>query len=160
KPGHLVENCLNLGNNVLAVNKCSHASRCAKCDMQCGKFFRSVDVFSAKHRVNPCLYSGLICQLHEQFNRVLRDPVLRIVEIYPCPLGYQMFATPGIASKQGAEMLPPHFLTVTLQRPPCRTLGLRSKGEWYLSGHIRLPFGSHNYRERMLRRLAPCTICC
>src|SRR5207244_7855181 len=61
----------------------------------------------------------LLGQLEQEPDRLLRDTVLRVVEIEALGLHRQTLAACGVVPEQIAEMSAAHLLRVLLERAPC-----------------------------------------
>ena len=81
KVRHPVQNGVNVGNHVAAVVNDDGAARRAQRDMQDGAVFRDVDFVAAEHGVDAIVQRRLVGELQQQLQRLIGDPVFRIVEI-------------------------------------------------------------------------------
>ncbi len=62
-------------------------------------------------------------KLQEQFDRLIRNPVLRIVEEQTTPLGVHARSAIGIVREQLLDGLAAHRIRMALQGLPCRPIG-------------------------------------
>ena len=114
---------MNLGHNVLAVDQDRRAARRAQRHVKHGSVLRDVDLLATKHGVDARAQAGLLGEAEEQGQRLIGDPVLRIVEIDAGGLGRQPFTAAGIAREQLAEMNGADFVMVFFERLPGWPLG-------------------------------------
>ena len=136
EPGHPVEHGMDPGHDILAVDQNRRAARCTQRDVQHGAVLGDVDLLATKHGIDPPTQPGLFGETEEQRQRLIGDPVLRIVEINAGGLRRQPFATAGIARKKLAEMNGADLVMVFFERPPGWPLGDSSgaDGHGMLSG--------------------------
>ena len=78
KSGHLVEDGVDLGHHVLAVDDDRRTSRRAQRDVQDRSLLRDVDLLAAEHRVDPRPQAGFLRKLHETDRSV--SSVMRFFE--------------------------------------------------------------------------------
>ena len=71
---------MDIGNNVLSVNVQRGGGREPQTGVENGAVLSDVDVFSAEHCFSPCTQVALFGELKQQGNRVLVDPLLRVVK--------------------------------------------------------------------------------
>ena len=86
---HLVENLVNVGNDVVAIDPDIRPARRAQRHMEHGAFFRDIDLVAPEHRVDPFAQPAFLGELEQQAHRLVVDPVLRVVEIDAGALGRQ-----------------------------------------------------------------------
>ena len=85
--GHPVEHGVHVGHDVLAVDHDRRAARRAQRDVEHGAILRDVDLLAAEHGVDAGAQAAVLGQADEQRQRLVGDPVLRIVEIDARGLG-------------------------------------------------------------------------
>jgi hypothetical protein len=76
EPGHLVQDRVDLGHHVLAVDLDGLGLRRAQRDVQHRAILRHVDLVAAKHRVTMFGQPGLFRELKQQLQRLVVDAVL------------------------------------------------------------------------------------
>src|SRR5208283_4391011 len=81
KIGHPVEYGMDLGNDVLTVHNDGGLSRCSQGSMQNSSLLGDVDLLSAKHGFDSIPEARFLCQFDQQFQSLVRDAILRVVEI-------------------------------------------------------------------------------
>ena len=89
------------GDHVLAVDLDDRPLRCAERDVQDGAVLGDVDLLAAEHRRDPIAQRARSASA-EQAERLVGDPVLRVVEEQAGGLGGHPLAAPWI----GGEQLP------------------------------------------------------
>ncbi len=119
---HRIEHLVHVGHDVMAVDKNARILRCPQCDMQDGTLFGDVDLVATEHRVTAFGDAALLRELQQQTNRLVRDAVLRIVQIQTRTFDCQAFTTPRIVGEQLPQMHVLDLLVVRLQRVPRRRL--------------------------------------
>jgi hypothetical protein len=75
-------------------------------------------VLAGEHRVDPLAQAALLGEPDEQPQRLVGDPVLRVVEADPLGLEREPLAAVGVAREEVAEMQVADLLVVPLQLPP------------------------------------------
>ena len=120
---HPVEHRMNVGHDVLAVDQDRRAARCTQRHVEHGSVLRDVDLLATEHGVDAGAQAGLLGEADEQRQRLISDPVLRIVEIDAGGLDRQPFTAAGIAREQLAEVNGADFAMVLFERLPGRPLG-------------------------------------
>src|SRR5271165_3610753 len=78
---HLVQYGVDARNDVLAINLDHFALRSAQSDVQDRAFFRDVDLFAAKHGIDPLTQAGLLRQLQQQLQCLVGDAILGVIEV-------------------------------------------------------------------------------
>ena len=121
--GHPVQHGMNLGHDVLAVNEDRGAARCTQRYVQYGSVLRDVDLLAPEHVVDAGAQTALLGETDEQWQRLISDPVLRIVEIDARGLCGQPFAASLIVREQLAEMHVAHLPMMVFECLPGRLLG-------------------------------------
>ena len=118
--GHPVEDGMDLGHDILAVDENLLAAFGAQRHMQDGAVLADVDLLAREHRVAPRGDAARPGKLDEQTNGLVGDPVLGIVEEKSRRLHAEALAAPRIACKQGAELQVLHALVMRKKRLPFR----------------------------------------
>ena len=126
---HPVEHRMNLGHDVLAVDQDRRAARRAQRHVEHGSLLRDVDLLAAEHGVDAGAQAALFREADEQRQRLISDPVLRVVEIDARGLSRQPFAASGVAREQVAEMEGVDVAKVLFESLPCRLLGESASGD-------------------------------
>ena len=94
--------------------------------MQDGAVFREVDFLATEHGGDPPAQTGFLGQLDQQFEGLVGDAVLRIIQVEARRLDRQTLAAFRVIGEQFAQMQPFHLLVVGGEGLPCRPLG-----EWF-----------------------------
>src|SRR5262249_40084550 len=118
---HLIEHCMDMWYDVLAV----HDDRCpswrTQGNMQHSAVLGDVDLVAAEHRVDALAQTTLLGQFSEQPHRFFRDAILRVIKIQTNRLGRQPHATLGIVSEQIAQMPIVHLFVMRREGFPRRS---------------------------------------
>ncbi len=93
--------------------------------MEHGPVLRDVDPLAGEHRLDPVAQARLLGQLDEQPDRLVGDPVLRVVEEEADRLGGQALAAAGVLREEVAEVLALQLREVLLERLPRGALAER-----------------------------------
>ena len=132
---HAVEDLVHLRDDVLAVHLDVRPLRRAERDMQHGAVLRDVDVLAGEHRVAPLGNSALLGELEQEPERLVGDPVLRVVEVDALGLGRQALPARGVSFEEVAKMGASHFLGVLRKGAPrCRLAELRRGRRCHVRG--------------------------
>ncbi len=121
--GHLVEHGMHLRHHIHAVHHDGLRLRGAQGSVQDGALLGDVDLVAPKHGVDARPQTGFLGQLEKQFESVVSDAVLGVVEVDADSLGLQALAALGVVGEKLAEVQFLDFSIVVLQRPPCGALG-------------------------------------
>jgi hypothetical protein len=116
---------MDLRHHVLAVHDDRRVPRRPERRVQDGPLFRDVDLLAAEHRIDPRPQPGLLCQPQKEIQRVVSDPILRIVEEQARRLGGQPLTSLRVLLEERPKMEVPDFLVVGLEGLPGRTSGQR-----------------------------------
>ena len=81
KRGHPIEDLVDLRDDVDAVDDQRLALRHPQRDVEHGPVLGDVDPLAPEHRVDPLLEPRLLGEPQEQTDRLVGDPVLRVVEV-------------------------------------------------------------------------------
>ena len=93
----------------------------AQSHVQHRALLRDVDLLAAEHGVDALPQAGLLRQLQQQFQRLVGDAVLGIIEKKADSLGGKTLASLRVVGEQLAEMDFTDLLVVSSQRLPCGT---------------------------------------
>ena len=77
---HLVEDGVDLGHHVFAIDDDRCPFRGAQGHVQDGAVLRDVDLFTPEHGVDPRSQAGFLCQLQEELEGFVGDAILRVIE--------------------------------------------------------------------------------
>src|SRR5229473_3529947 len=86
--------------------------------MQDGALLGDVDLITGKHRVDAFAQAGFLSQSQQEAHRLVRDAMLRVVEVKACGLDREALAAPRIFAEERAQMNVADLLVVILQRFP------------------------------------------
>ena len=115
------------GTTSVAVDDDRRARGRAQGDVQDGAVLRDVDVLAGEHRVDPLAEPGLLGELDEQAQRLVGDPVLRVVEEQALGLRGQAGAPLRIVGEQLAQVHRADLLVMVLECSVRRALAQRSR---------------------------------
>ena len=87
--------------------------------MQYRSIFRDVDSLPAKHRFDASPEIAFFGQIDQKTNRLIRDAILRVVEVKAGSLDDEPFATLWIIAEELPQMDIPYRPVVLFQRLPC-----------------------------------------
>jgi hypothetical protein len=91
--------------------------------MENGSPFRDVDLLAPEHGIDAGSQAALLRESDEQRHRLIRDPILRIIEIDTRGVHGQPFAARRIAGEQLAEMHGADVSMVLFEGLPGRSPG-------------------------------------
>ena len=77
---HILQHRVHVRHHVLAIDEDRAGFRRAQRDMQDRSPFCDVDLFPTEHCVDPLSQIGFYCQLNEQFESLVCQAILRIIE--------------------------------------------------------------------------------
>ena len=97
--------------------------------MEDGTFLRDVDLLAVEHAIDARAQTGLLGEADEQWQRLVSDPVLRVVQIDACRLRGQPFTASRIAREQFTEMYVTDFAMVLFESLPGGSLRNSSRGD-------------------------------
>ena len=120
--GHAVEHLVHLRHDVDPVDHQRRALRHPERDVQHRPVLGHVDALAGEHLLGVLAEPRLLGELDEQSQRLVSDPVLRVVEIEPDRLDSQSLAAPRIRGEQIAEMGACDLGVVLLERLPSQSV--------------------------------------
>src|SRR5216683_5945291 len=106
--------------------------------MQDGALLGDVDLITGKHRVDMCAQAGFLSQPQQEAHRLVRNAMLRVVEVKARGLDREALATTRVLAEERAHMDVADLLVVILQRFPSGPSGER-RG---FRGHRLSPFSA------------------
>jgi hypothetical protein len=99
-----------------------------------GSIFCDIDFIPAEHGFDPVSKAGFLRQLDEELERLVRDPILRVIQEQTGGFRCHALAALGVLCKKLPEMQFFDLSMVSLQSFPCVTLRERfnthSFGDW------------------------------
>src|SRR5439155_21704550 len=110
----------------------------SQCNVEDRAVLGDVDLVAAEHRIDTRRQVRLLGQRDEEPHRLVRHPVLRVVEVETRGFGGIALAPPGVAGEQRPEVHAPHLLVVPPERVPRGPFGERS----HAGGHPQPAFRS------------------
>ena len=125
KVGHLVQHGVHVRHDVLAVDSDLLIPRRAQRHVQHRAVFGDVDLIPAEHRVDALAQAALLGEIEQQFERLVGDAVLGVVQVQAGRFNRQTLAALGVLGEQRPEMNVAHDFIVRRQGLPCRALGDR-----------------------------------
>ena len=154
---------MDRGHHILTVYDDGGSARGAQGDMQHGSFFRDIDLLAPEHGIDSRLQTGCFGKLKQKLESLVRDSILRIIQIDAQGLDRQTFAALGIIRKQIAEMCLLDALIVIFESFPGWAFDGGLSGDWFDARcHIHSPFVSSGYLkcshregEAAIHRLVP-----
>jgi hypothetical protein len=120
---HLAQDALHVADDVLAVDVQGTAGRHAQRHVQDGAILGRVDVLTGEHGVAVLLHLGDASQVEEQAQRLVRRPLLRVVDDEVGPPGRHAVRPLGIVREEPAQMPRRDLVVVRRQRRPLRCRG-------------------------------------
>ena len=105
KRGHPSKHFLNIAGHVIAVDGEGVSRGGAQRHMKYGSVLSGVDPLAAEHPLDATAEIDLICEFHEQTERVVVEELLGKVEIDPARLSRETLPTAGISGKQRSQRL-------------------------------------------------------
>ena len=120
---HLVEHGVDLRNDVLAIHVDRTRPGRTQRHVQHSPVLGDVDALSAEHGVDALAQAGLLGEVDQQLERLIRDAILRVVEVDARGLEREPLTAVRVVGKQLSQGDRGERLVVRLQRRPGRTLG-------------------------------------
>ena len=105
-------------HHVVPVDLDVGALGCPERDMEHRSVLRRVDPVTAEHRVDPIAQAGATSEREEERERLVGEPVLRVVEEDARRLGSHSLAPLGVGREQIAEVRVPDRLVMAPQGGP------------------------------------------
>src|SRR5262245_31450016 len=128
--GHGVEDGVDLGHDILAVDDDRDSARRAQRDVQDRSIFGHVDLVSPEHGIDALTQAALLSQSAEQRDRLVRDAILGVVEVDAGRLRGQAFPACRVAGEERAQVPLADAVPVGFQRLP-----RLARGQWQYSRH-------------------------
>ena len=122
--GHLIEDGMDFGNNVLAVHHDLFTARRAQRHVQHRPVLGEVDLVAAEHRIDFPAQAAFVGQAQQQPQGLVGEAMLGIVEIQPRRFQRKALAARGILCEQRPEMNLFDFPIMRRQRHATRDLAL------------------------------------
>ena len=120
KVRHLIEHSVYQGNHVFAIDDDGRRARGAEGHVQYSAIFGDIDSVTSKHRVDSRTQATLLGKSHQEFESLVGDAILRVIEEHTGCLDRQAFATFWIIAEELPQMDILDFLLVSLQVMPHR----------------------------------------
>ena len=86
--------------------------------MEYSAAFGNVDLLATEHRVDTLPKARFHCQLKEKLKRLIRDPILRVIQKNSRGTGGQTLPATGVICKEIAQMFLNHTLMVNRESLP------------------------------------------
>ncbi len=115
---HAIENLVDLLDDVDPVDDQRAVAGHAQRDVEDRSILGNVDVIAAEHRLAQVRHPALLGELCEQGDRLVRDPVLGVVEVQAGRLGCHAGAAIGIRREEVAQVPRCDLGVVRFERPP------------------------------------------
>ena len=116
---HFIENRVDGGNDILAVDDDRSALSAPERHVQHGALLCDVDLLAAEHGVYSAAHVALVRKLNEQLKRVVGDAVLRVIEEDAGGPGGHPLAARGVTREELTQVRAARFLGVGGERLPC-----------------------------------------
>jgi len=107
---HPVEDGANLWHDVLAVDDDRCTGRRAQGGVQDCAVFSDIDLASREHGRDPLLEARVFRKLEQEPQRLIGNPILRVIEIDPHRGSGQAFAASRVVREQLTQMQLPNLL--------------------------------------------------
>jgi hypothetical protein len=125
---HPVEDRVHLADDVHPVDDERALARHPQGDVEHGAVLGDVDPLAGEHRLPPLGDAALLGQRDQQAQRLIGDPVLRVVETEAGALRDHPLAAPGVGGEQLAQVgLPGGLGVVGPEGPPGGALAQRAQ---------------------------------
>ncbi len=111
---------MDLGDDVLAVHDDGLPLGGAESHMQDGPLLRDVDLLAPEHGLDAGPQAGFLRQLQKEPERLVGDPVLRIVQVDADGLSRQALPALRIGGEELPKMRLPHFPVMGFEGLPGR----------------------------------------
>jgi hypothetical protein len=120
---HAVENLVDPGHHVLTVHKDRCVAGCAEGDVEDGAVLAPVDPLAGEHGVDAPAQAGLRRQPQEQPQGLLREEILRVVEVEAAGLQGETLSATGVVGEEPAQVERRDLRPVRGERLPGCPLG-------------------------------------
>ena len=127
---HAVEHLVHLGHHVDSVDHQRAPTGHPQGDVQYGAVLGRVDVVAAEHRLCPLGQPACLRQLRQQRDRLVGDPVLRVVHVEAGGLERHPRAPAGIGGEQLAQVAAADLAMVGIERLPGGLAAKRHERCW------------------------------
>ncbi len=141
--GHLVQDGVHPGHDVVPVHHDGGSLRGAQGHVQHGPFLGDVDLLPPEHGVDPGPKPGLLRQLQQQLDGLVGEAVLGVVEIEPHGFGGEALPPARVVFEELAEVQISYLVKMPGEGLPGRAFG---EGEGFLRGHVALLSGGARLR--------------
>lgn len=132
---------MHLGDHVFAIHNDGRISRRPQGDVQNRSFLGEVNLFPAKHSVDSFPQSRFLREFEQQLECLVRDAILRVIEIEAQCFQSQTSPSLGIVGKELSQVYFLDLLIVGSEVLPCLALYCWSPGYYFRSCcHVRSPF--------------------
>ena len=105
KPGHPPKHLLDIAGRVVAVDGEGVAWGGSQRHVENGSLLGGVDPLAAEHPLDAAAEIDLLCEFHEQTERVVVEKLFGVVEIKPARLGHEALPAAGIGGKHRSQSL-------------------------------------------------------
>ena len=100
KRGHSPQHLVHVGHDIVAITENLLASWCTQRHVQHGAVLGRVDLLSGEHRVDPLPQTACLREPDQQRERLVGDPLLRIVDMQAAGVEHKPFAAAGIVREE------------------------------------------------------------
>src|SRR5216683_4286854 len=119
---HLIQHCVYLGYHVLTIDEDCFLLWGAQSHMEDRAILRNVNLVPQKHSLDAFAQARILSQCQEQPQRLIRDAVLRVVQVDASGFEREALAAPRVISEERSEVKVPNLLVMFLERLPARAL--------------------------------------
>ncbi len=148
---HPVEYGMHLGDHVFAIHDDGRLSRCSQGGMQNRSFLGEVNLLPVKHGVDSFPQSRFLGEFDQQLECLVRDAILRVIEIKAQGFHSQTRPPLGIVRKELSQVYFPDLLIVGPEVLPCLALDRWAPGYCFRACcHVRRPFVYFLYLKPIL----------
>ena len=126
KRPHVVEHGVNFRHDIHAINKDRLVARRAQRDVQHRAILRDVDLFTGEHRIPTRRESARFGQVHQQPYGLVRDAILRVIEIDSQVFNRHRRAALRVFGEQVTQVSAFDLLIMRCERLVCGKLGQRT----------------------------------
>ena len=127
--GHPVKHGVHLGHNIDSVNENLFTPGGAQGDVKNSPILRDVDLLAAEHGLNAFTEAALLGEIDEEADRLVRDTILRVVQVKAGTFGGQALAAKGIIGEERPQMHIADLPVMLLQGLP-RRLAPSAAASW------------------------------
>jgi hypothetical protein len=126
--GHPSQHGVHSGHHVFAVRPNDAGARRTQRHVQDGAILGGVDRLAPEHRIDARTQVRGLCQVEQQTERLVGDPILGIIQIQTGRLECEAFAPLRVLAEERPQMERFHLALVFDEGLPSRQLGETARG--------------------------------